>query len=251
MRVIEVSVQPVGDRRDTAQQAPFGSGAIGPGAESSEHHLGSRLRDTLAARHAMQAAHQEDVRQVEADAMHAARKAGSKQAMIQLTSLLDDSWTMIRRLQYSSDGIGQILVGTHGVVAMTSLYLDATVHCHGDKLHAEKYDHHDGHSLGEIHLADQTGRPPSAQLNQAANELEKSLKSSGIKISVLRVVLFNHPRSRVEESRRPTAQIFASPYDLARWLRELPKILDRGQRKAIEELISGHKHQAPHEPHDH
>jgi hypothetical protein len=235
VRVIEVSGQSGGQQNQVEHDD-----AIGPGADSDEHHLASRLRDTLAARHARQAAHAEDERLADAQVTHAARKTGGKQAVTFMSSLLDDGWTMIRGYQNSSGGIGQLLLGTHGLVAMTSLHLDATVHCRGDKWHAEKSDHRDGRPLGETQLVDQAGRSPSTQLNQAADALEQFLRSCDVEISVARVVLLTHPRSRVEESRRPAVQLFASPYDLARWLKELPKVLDRGQRRKIEELISGH-----------
>ena len=255
MRVIELSGQP-GD----AEQAPSTPDAIGivtadgtvtPADDPGEHRFASRLRDTLAARHASQAAHQEDVRLADAQAMRSARKAGGKQAVIFLGSLLGDDWMMVRGYQTSSGGIGQVLIGNHGVVAMTSLHLDATVHCHGDKWRAEKFDHRTGSCIGEIHLVDQTGRSPSAQLNHAADALEQFLRSSGIQIGVLRVVLLNHPRSRLEGRRSPTVQIFSSPYDLGRWLQELPKILDRAGRRQIERLITGvtgvtgHEHRPP------
>lgn len=239
MRVIEISGQHGGQHND-ADAGPSGPTMIGPGADADEHRFASRLRDTLAARHAAQAAHAEDERQVDAQTMRSLRKGGSKTALSFLPSLLDDGWTMIRGYQNSAGGIGQVLVSAHGVIAMTSLHLDATVHCHGDKWTAEKFNHSNGLRVSESHLLDGTGRSPSTQLNQAADELEHFLRSSGAEVKLQRVVLLNHPRSRVEESRRPSVQIFASPYDLARWLKELPKILDRGQRHKIEELVTGH-----------
>lgn len=246
MRVVEVSDGPSGQHHeaehDHGRQAPFQPDLIGPASEPGEHHLASRLRDTLAARHAKQAAHQEDVRLADAGTLHSARKAGAKHAVTFLSGDLPDDWMLIRGYQNPAGAIAQLLVGNHGVVAMTSLHLDATVHCHGDKWRAEKVDHHSGQSLGEIHLSDQAGRSPSAQLNQAADALEQFLRSSGAPISVLRVVLLNHPCSRLETCHRPTVRVFASHYDLARWLKSLPKILDRAGRRQIERLLTGHEH---------
>jgi hypothetical protein len=105
---------------------------------------------------------------------------------------------------------------------------------------AEKFDHRAGTRIGEIHLGDQAGRSPSTQLNQAADELEQFLRSSGAEIKVLRVVLLNHPRSQVEERLRQTVHIFASPYDLGRWLNDLPKVLDRAGRRQLERLLADH-----------
>ena len=103
---------------------------------------------------------------------------------------------MIRGYSNSAGGIDQLLVGEHGVVAMTSLHLDAIVHCRGDKWRAEQFDHRTGTRIGEIHLHDQAGRSPNTQLNQAADELEQFLRSSGVEITALRAVLLNHPGHR-------------------------------------------------------
>jgi hypothetical protein len=245
MRVVEASGHPGGQHNaaehDDTRQAPFGPDLIDPAADAGGHRFGSRLRDTLAARHAGQLAHQEDERLADAQVVHSARKAGGKQAINFLGGELGDDWMLIRGYQNSSGPIGQLLVGNHGVVAMTSLNLDATVHCHGDTWRAEKVDHHSGKSLGEIHLADQAGRSPSTQLNQAADTLEQFLRSSGVQIAVQRVVWLSHTFSRLEGSHRPTVHIFASHYDLARWLKELPKILDRAGRRQIERLFTGHE----------
>lgn len=242
MRLIELPGQPGGqpkqaEHRD-ADQGPFSADLIGPAADPGEHHLASRLRDTLAARHAKQAAHQEDVRLAEAEVLRSARKGGAKLAVTFLSGQLPDDWMLIRGYQNSSGGVGQLLVGNHGVVAMTSLNLDATVRCHGDKWLDEKIDRHSGRSLGEIHLVDQAGRSPSAELNQAADTLEHFLRSEGAKISVLRAVLLNHSYSRLEEGHRSTVHVFASNYDLLSWLKELPKILDRASRRHVERLLT-------------
>jgi hypothetical protein len=240
MRVIEAASQTAG-QRDDAARAPSGPDVISPAASPGEHQFASRLRDTLAARHALQAAHQQDARSADAETLHAARKAGGKHTVTYLASLLGDDWTLIRGYQNSYGGIGQILFSAHGVVAMTSLHLDATVHCHGDTWRAERFGH-DGKLLGQTRLVDQAGRSPSTQLNQAADTLEQLLRSQGTQISVLRVVLLNHPRSRLEDHQRPAVQIFASPYDLARWLKELPKTLDRAGRRQIEHLLTPGEH---------
>lgn len=240
MRVVEVSGQH-GGQRDDAAQAPPRSDLIGPATDAGGHRFGSRLRDTLAARHASQLAHAEDARLASAEVVKAARKSGAQHAVKSLAAELGDDWILVRGYQNSAGGIGQLLLGTHGVVAVTSLSLDATVRCHGDKWRAERVDKN-GQSLGEINLDDRSGRSPSAQLNQAADELEKFLRSAGLQVTVLRAVLLNHFRSRVEDSHRPTAQIFTSHYELGDWLRKLPKVLDRGQRRKIEELLTGHDH---------
>ncbi len=238
MRFVELPGEPGGQGEDAEQ--PFTPQLSGPAADPGEHRFASRLRDTLDARHARQAGHQEDLRLADGSTMRSAREEGGTQAKVFLGSLLGDDWMMIHGYQNSAGGIGQLLVGVHGVVAMTSLHLDAVVHCQGDKWRAEQFDHRTGTRTGVIRLHDQAGRSPSTQLNQAADELEQFLRSSGAEIMVLRVVLLNHPRSRVEERLQQTVNIFASPYDLGRWLDDLPKILDRAGRRQLERLLAGH-----------
>jgi hypothetical protein len=180
------------------------------------------------------------VRLADASAMDSAVEEGGKQAKIFLESLLGDDWMMIHGYRNSAGGIGQLLVGERGVVAMTSLHLDAVVHCQGDKWRAEVLDHRAGKRIGEIRLHDQAGRSPATQLNQAADELEQFLRSSGVETTVLRVVLLNHPRSQVGEKLRQALNIFASPYDLGRWLNDLPEIRDRAGRRQLDRLLVGH-----------
>ena len=64
MRVVEWSGHPVGDPQPgvAGSQSRLGrrSEAFGPAADQ-EHHFGSRLLDPLAARHAKQPAHAEDL----------------------------------------------------------------------------------------------------------------------------------------------------------------------------------------------
>ncbi len=236
MRFVELPDQPGG--QDAEQ--PFMPQLSGPAADPGGHRFGSRLRDSLDARHARQAAHQEDVRLADASVLDTAVEEGGRQAKIFLQSLLGDEWMMIHGYRNPAGGIGQVLVGERGVVAMTSLHLDATVHCQGDKWRAEVFDHRAGKRIGELRLHDRAGRSPSAQLHQAADGLEQFLRSSGVEIRVLRVVLLNHPRSQVGENLRQNLNIFASPYDLGRWLNDLPEVLDRAGRRQIDRLLTGH-----------
>jgi len=225
---------------------PFGSALVSPMIGSDQPQRSSRLVDAFGARRARQRARVEDLRSASAEVVSAARKTGGKHAVNDLTGELGDDWILVRGYQNSSGQIGQLLVGTHGVVALTSLHLDATVHCHGDKWSAQRFDR-DGRSQGEFNLDDRAGHSPSAQLNQAADVLEKFLRSSGVEISVLRAVLLNHPRSRLEDSRGPTVQIFTSHFDLGTWMRKLPKVLDRGQRRKIEQLLTNGDRDHGHE----
>lgn len=240
MRVVSLSGSPGSGSHDDADDHQFG-GPNGAMSFADEPQRSSRLHDAFAARRVRQHAHAEDERLASAQVVTTARKSGAQHAVKMLGAELGDDWILFRGYQNSAGGIGQLLVGTHGVVALTSLQLDATVRCHGDKWHAERLDKNYA-SLGEVSLNDQNGRSLSAQLNHAADELQKFLKSAGVQVTVLRAVLFNHFNSRVEDSQRPTVQIFTSHYELGDWLRKQPKVLDKGQRRTIENLLTGSHH---------
>ena len=94
MRYVELPGQPSGKDEDAEQ--PFTPQMGGPAADPGEHRFASRLRDTLDARHARQAAHQADLRLADASDPRSARKEGGRQAMIFLGSLLCDDRMMIR-----------------------------------------------------------------------------------------------------------------------------------------------------------
>jgi hypothetical protein len=261
MRVVEWSGHPVGDAQPgiAGSQSQLGqrSEVFGP-ASDQEHHIGSRLLDPLAARHARQRAHAEDLAgSASAAEIKGARKLGARHAVTDLQHLGDD-WLLIRGLQTTAGPIGQLLLGSPGLIALTSLYLAATVHCRGDKWHAEKElkprglpgdrgEHHDRQheSTMEMSLDDPAGRSPSVELNQAADTLEGFLRSGGVQLRVERVVLVNHPRPGEDQWHRPTVHVFGSTSNFLSWLHKLPKILDRGQKRQIENLVVSGDHHHP------
>jgi len=216
---------------------PMRSQLLGPGHASGDHQLLRRLRDPLTARHAVEVARVEDRRDAapsDIEAVRAARHAGAENVARDLDEHLGDEWVLLRGYQNSGGVLGQLLLGPRGLVAMTSLYLHATVHCHGDDWHADRFDKQE-QFIGRMYLDDRSGRSPSTQLNQAADVLEQLLRSSGAPIAVLRVVLLNHPWSRRGNCHRPTVDIFASTIDLLTWLHKMPRILDPGERRRIED----------------
>lgn len=228
---------------DQPPRMPPRSQVFGPVGASGDHQLLARLRDPLGARRAVEVARVEDQRSVaprDVEAVRAARHAGAENAARDLDEDLGDEWVLLSGYQNSGGVIGQLLLGPRGLVAMTCLYLHATVHCHGDEWHADRFDKQH-QFIGQIYLDDRSGRSPSTQLNEAADVLEDRLRSSGLQISVLRVVLLNHPRSRRGNCHAPTVDIFASTIDLADWLHKMPRILDPADRRRIEALLASDK----------
>jgi hypothetical protein len=235
MRSIEWSGHPFGDAAGPPSRSEF----LDPAADSDQHHLGSRLFDPLAARHARQLAHAEDLAGgSDAAELKSARRAGAKRATVDLNGPLGDDWVMFYGYHNASGPIGQLLLGPRGLIAMNSYFIDAEVHCRGDKWHAEKVIKGETRKR-ELSLNDEHGRSPSAELNQAADTLEKFLHAAGAQFSVQRVVLLNHPKWSDGEWHRPTLQVFGSTHDFLTWVNKLPKSLDRGQKRQLQELIAG------------
>jgi hypothetical protein len=259
MRIVEWSGHPVGDAQagTGSSQSRMGqrSQVLGPDADQG-HRFGALL-DPLAARHARQRAHAEDLAEAGGTGgIKGAVKLGGRHAANDLGERLGDDWLLIHGLYTTAGPISQLLLGRPGLVALTSLYLNATVHCRGDKWHAEKEAKSGGRSGGledrssqhhgpgvEVSLDDRQGRSPSVALNQAADTLEKFLRPAGIPMRVERAVLIHHPGPAEDQWHRPAVHVFSSTFDFLTWLHKLPKILDRGQKRQIESLIvSGDHH---------
>jgi Nuclease-related domain len=228
MRVVELPDHFGGDqgsRSGPAPSGPLAAGPIFPGpADAGDGRFASRLRDTLGARRAREQAHLEDIRGSDARALREAKKAGAKHALTMLE--LGDEWIAYHGYRNPGGEIHQLLLGPRGLVAMTSLHLDATVRCNGDKWHAERTDR-TGQALGSLSLDDHRGRSPGKALHEPADVLEKWLHSSGHQLRVHRAILLNHPGSFKGEWHRPTVQVFTSASNLVNWLNGTPKVLDR------------------------
>lgn len=248
MRIAEWSGHPIGEAHPGAGRSQSQPGqrsqVLGPGAETGGHRFGSLL-DPLAARHARQRAHAEDLAEAGGTSgVKGAVKLGGRHVTTDLGERLGDDWLLIHGLFTTAGPISQLLLGPPGLVALTSLHLNAKVHCRGDKWHAEK-EPKPGERRVEISLDDRQGRSPSVALNQAADTLEKFLRPAGMPLRVERVVLIHHPGPGEDQWHRPTVHTFGSTFDFITWLHKLPKILDRGQKRQIEKLILSGEYPSP------
>jgi len=70
------------------------------------------------------------------------------------------------------------------------------VYVRGDDWQFAKFDSW-GNKVEQGRITDATGRSPSVQLNEPADELERFLHSRRQPVSITRVVLLNHARSKV------------------------------------------------------
>ena len=87
--------------------------------------------------------------------------------------------------------------------------LNATVYVDGDRWRADKYDNY-GNLVEQRPIADRTGRSPSVQLNEPADDLERFLRTSGQPVPVERVVVLAHRRSKLGAVRHPTVRVGTS-----------------------------------------
>jgi hypothetical protein len=169
--------------------------------------------------------------------------AGEQLVATELGRALDDDWTLLRGYRNRRGEIDHLLLGPGGLLAIEVKNLNATVHVDGDRWRADKYDNY-GHLVEQHPIADRKGRSPSVQLNEPSDDLERFLRERGQPVTVQRVVVLTHRRSRLGTCRNPTVLIGTSPgYVLTR---TSEGHLDHKQRTEIRRLI---KHD--HDFHDH
>ncbi|MDQ2813490.1 MAG: hypothetical protein M3Z75_16870 [Actinomycetota bacterium] len=109
---------------------------------------------------------------------------------------------------------------------------------------AGKYDNY-GNLVEQRAIADRKGRSPSMQLNEPAADLEWFLRERGQPVTVRRVVVLAHRRSRLGDVRHPTVLAGTSAGYLLSLLGEHPDQLDGPQRASLRQLI-----QHDHDVHD-
>jgi Nuclease-related domain len=162
--------------------------------------------------------------------------AGEQLVAAELGQALDDDWTLLRGYRNRRGEIDHLLLGPRGLFAIEVKNLNATVHIDGDSWRADKYDNY-GNLVEQRPVADRKGRSPSEQLNDSAGELERFLHERGQRVTVERVVVLTHRRSRVGARRHPTVHVGTSPGYLLSLVNESGTKLDERQRAEVERLI--------------
>jgi hypothetical protein len=162
--------------------------------------------------------------------------AGEQLVAVELGRALSDDWTLLRGYRNRRGEIDDLLVGPKGLFAVEVKNINATVHIDGDRWRADKYDNY-GNLVEQRPIADRKGRSPSEQLNEPAAELERFLHERGQAVTVRRVVILAHRRSRLGPARHPTVQVGVSTAYLLSLVRDSPDELDQQQRAEIQRLI--------------
>jgi hypothetical protein len=238
---------------DSPYCAPGGSALLGPSIAADRRSRSSRLREAQRARRARDLVHIDDLRSVapsDVEAVLTAKRAGAKSATDELGELLGPDCTMFLRYRNPRGVIDQLLLCPRGLVAMTSLYLNATVHCDRDDWRADRFNNFE-QFIGQFQLTADAGQSPSTQLNEPADLLEEQLYLAGLEIGILRVIFLNHPRSRRGHCRRATVDnlyighrrrhLAAEHADTARQGRTRPDHASHSRNPAVPALASSRR----------
>jgi hypothetical protein len=162
--------------------------------------------------------------------------AGEQLVATELGRALGDDWTLVRGYRNRRGEIDHLLLGPSGLFAIEVKNLNATVSIDGDRWRADKYDNY-GNLVEQREVADRKGRSPSEQLNEPAGELERFLRERGQRVTVQRVVILAHKRSRIGPRRYPTVHVGTSTDDVLNLVRDSEQELDERQRADAERLI--------------
>ncbi|WP_284155522.1 nuclease-related domain-containing protein [Sulfuricystis multivorans] len=140
-----------------------------------------------------------------------------------LRSRLDDTWTIIAGYRAHEGEIDRILVGPKGVFAFEVKNVGGIIHCDGDRWWRDKTDRRGNIIERDVPIADNGGRSPSRQINDAADALERLLKGNGHDAAVVRIVVLTHPRARLGNISRLNIHLLARVQDLY-----MQRVLSRG-----------------------
>ena len=139
----------------------------------------------------------------------AAGMAGERRVAAELGQVLGDEWALFQGYRNRRGEIDHLLLGPAGLFAIEVKYRNATLYIHGDDWQFTKFDSW-GNKVDQGRIADATGRSPSVQLNEPADELERFLRSRRQPVSITRVVILNHARSKVGRGRDLTVHVTTS-----------------------------------------
>ena len=149
---------------------------------------------------------------------------------------LNADWTLFRGYRNRRGEIDHLLLGPKGLFAIEVKNINATVSVDGDRWRADKYDNY-GNLVEQREVADRKGRSPSEQLNEPAAELERFLHERGQRVTVQRVVILAHKRSKVGHQSHPTVHVGTSTSYVLSLVRDSAHELDERHRAEAERLI--------------
>src|SRR5580700_7461529 len=161
---------------------------------------------------------------------------GEHRVAAELGRALNDEWTLLHGYVNRRGEIDYLLLGPSGLFAIEVKTVNATVHIDGDRWRADKYDRY-GNLVEQRPIADRKGRSPSLQLTEPADSLERFLRERGQPVTVQRVVILAHSRSRLGQSRNPTVPVGTSTGYLLSLVSDSADQLSAKQLAGVQRLI--------------
>ena len=162
--------------------------------------------------------------------------AGEQLVATELGRTLGDDWILLRGYRNRRGEIDHLLLGPKGLWAIEVKNINATIHIDGNRWRADKYDNY-GNLVEQRLIEDRTGRSPSEQLNEPADELERFLRERGQRITVQRVVVLTHKKSRIGPRRHPTVHVGTSTGELLSLITKTNNTLDERHQADVQRLI--------------
>jgi hypothetical protein len=171
----------------------------------------------------------------------AAGIAGERQIADELGQVFGDEWVLFRGYRNRRGEIDHLLLGPRGLFAIEVKYRNATVYIDGDQWQFEKFDQW-GNRVEHGSIQDRTGRSPSVQLNEPADDLEKFLRSRRQPVSATRIVILNHPRSQIGRSQHLTVYVATSSEYIVGLVNDSQVRLPDSRLAQLERLIERDHH---------
>ena len=166
----------------------------------------------------------------------AAGIAGEQRVAVELGQVLGDEWVLFHGYRNRRGEIDHLLLGPRGLFAIEVKYRNATVYIDGDEWRYDKFDQW-GNLVEQGSIEDRTGRSPSVQLNEPASELERFLHTRGQPVSITRVVILNHQRSKIGRYRDLTVRVGTSTDYIVALVNDSRAELPDSRRTQLVQLI--------------
>src|SRR5271165_191810 len=178
----------------------------------------------------------------------AAGIVGEQLVATELGQVLGDEWILFHGYRNRRGEIDHLLLGPRGLFAIEVKHRNATVYIDGDEWRYDKFDHW-GNQVEQGRIEDRTGRSPSVQLNEPANELEQFLQTRGQPVLITRVVILNHPRSKIGRYRDLTVGVGTSTDYILALVNDSSAELPKSRRTQLAQLIErDHRYHAARRP---
>ena len=166
----------------------------------------------------------------------AAGIAGEQRVALELGQVLGDDWVLFHGYRNRRGEIDHLLLGPRGLFAIEVKHRNATVYIAGDEWRYKKFDQW-GNQVESGSIEDRTGRSPSLQVNESATELERFLGTRGQSVAITRIVILNHPRSKIGSYRGLTVRVGTSTDYILSLVDDSSAELPAARRAELERLI--------------